>query len=218
MGHLSFSLRVYFLPARLEFSGHNFKEKISNIDVMFRFSSSFRSDRINVMSNRQHLCNFLGTVYKNSSRETLIKNIPNSMKCEVETRDTWVPSETFSSMEKYLRTLSDSDLTLNPVGKNTECYRIYEAMALGSVPIVEDVMTPGECISPLRLLKQHQAPLIYVKSWDELPALLNAEKKLSVSKRTARRKKLVQWYEDFKMKMKAVFLKTLREKFFPKNV
>lgn len=45
----------------------------------------------------------------------------------------------------YQYALSLSDLTLNPVGMNTECYRIYEAMAHGSVPVVEDKTTPGLC-------------------------------------------------------------------------
>lgn len=44
-----------------------------------------------------------------------------------------------------MRVLSQSDLTLSPVGINTECYRIYESLALGSVPVIEDIMTPGLC-------------------------------------------------------------------------
>jgi hypothetical protein len=51
-------------------------------------------------------------------------------------------------------------------------FRIYEAMAYGSVPVIEDVMTPGECgvspaskMYPLRLLKELEAPVIYVKNW-----------------------------------------------------
>lgn len=44
-----------------------------------------------------------------------------------------------------MRVLSQSDLTLSPVGINTECYRIYESLSLGSVPVIEDIMTPGLC-------------------------------------------------------------------------
>lgn len=60
----------------------------------------------------------------------------------------WLPQETDETREDYTTALSQSDLTLNPVGMNSECYRIYEAMAFGSIPVIEDVMTPGQCGGP----------------------------------------------------------------------
>jgi len=146
-----------------------------------------------------------------------MRNLPTTTLCDVQTRDNWVPSETFNSMEKYLRTLTESDLTLSPVGKNTECYRIYEALALGSVPVVEDVLTPGRCVAPLRLLKRYNAPLLYVKSWSELPALLEAESKLSLMDRVKRRQVVVEWYEKFKLQLRDLFLNSLRKVFFKKG-
>ena len=56
-----------------------------------------------------------------------------------------MPGETQESRQEYYHALLHSDFTLNPVGKNTECYRVYEAMSYGSVPIVENRMTPGNC-------------------------------------------------------------------------
>ena len=53
--------------------------------------------------------------------------------------------ETEESMSEYVQVIRQSDLTLNPVGLNVECYRIYEAMALGSVPVVEDRATSHTC-------------------------------------------------------------------------
>lgn len=184
----------------------------------YRGFPNFKSNHINIKSDRQYLCNFLGTVYKNSSREVLRKILKKSNKCFVAARDTWVPSETYESMERYLKVLTDSDLTLNPAGQNTECYRIYEALSLGSVPIVEDVLTPGQCDSennsPLRLLKEHKAPLIYIRNWNELQDILETESKLSLEVKVERRKRIVKWYESFKVKMKNRFLDIIKRNFF----
>ncbi|KAJ7418872.1 transmembrane protein 5 [Willisornis vidua] len=57
---------------------------------------------------------------------------------------TWQPQETNESFKNYQDALLHSDLTLCPVGINTECYRIYEACSYGSLPVIEDVMTPDK--------------------------------------------------------------------------
>lgn len=185
----------------------------------YRGFPHFRSDRINVDVARQHLCSFLGTVHKNSSREVLHKVLKKSNMCFSLTRDTWPPNETYESMGRYLKTLTDSDLTLNPVGFNTECYRIYEALSLGSVPVVENVLTPGQCDSksgnsPLRLLKEFNAPLILIEDWNDLNDLLETESKLDLQVKVERRKRIVTWYENFKVKMKNRLLTIVRKTFF----
>ena len=117
--------------------------------------------------------------------------------------------------------LSQSDLTLNPVGKNTECYRIYEAVAYGSVPVIEDVMTPGNCgrasLSsqyPLRLLKEMDAPFIFIKDWSELTKIVEKERTLRHSEKVKRRRNILLWYESFKSKMREKFVRTINEHFF----
>ena len=132
-----------------------------------------------------------------------------------------MPQETRADMRVYTQALMNSDLTLSPVGKNSECYRIYEAMSLGSVPVIEDVMTPGECGSkhsedsaPSRLLKQYNAPVIYIKSWHELPEILEREKALSLDDIVTRRKNLIKWYHDFKLGMRDKFYQVVSEKCF----
>ena len=132
-----------------------------------------------------------------------------------------MPQETPQTLDDYVRTLVHSDLTLNPVGMNTECYRIYEAMSLGSVPVVEDVMTPGQCgrsrQSPLRLLKQYNAPIIYVKDWKDLNVILENEKQLSPAQIIRRRTDLLRWYENFKSKMRDRFVRIIQQQFFNNN-
>ncbi|XP_049783187.1 ribitol-5-phosphate xylosyltransferase 1-like isoform X2 [Schistocerca cancellata] len=129
----------------------------------------------------------------------------------------WQPNETPETLKIYMSAILKSDLTLSPVGKNTECYRIYEAMSLGSVPVVEDVVTPGNCDttadSPLRLLKQYGAPIIYVKSWHQLHIVLHQESQLTVEEKAARRIQVTEWYRNFKTHMSASFVQVIEKKF-----
>lgn len=113
-------------------------------------------------------------------------------------------------MEEYIHILQQSDLTLSPVGQNIECYRIYEAVALGSVPVIEDVRTSPKCSSDtLRVLKQMNAPFIYVKDWSELPNILREELKQTPEMIVERRIKLIKWYQAFKMELRKLFFDQL---------
>ena len=134
-------------------------------------------------------------------------------------------------MSKYRGALLQSDLTLCPVGQNTECYRIYEACELGSIPVVEDIVVDASCdvpsdplllrnvtsngtlpVSvPLRLLKRYNAPFIFVKSWDELPGIIRHELRLFLPEIVQRRKRLVKWYEHFKQEIREHFLDVLNQ-------
>ncbi|KAL9853145.1 ribitol-5-phosphate xylosyltransferase 1 [Geothlypis trichas] len=176
---------------------------------------------------RSYLCNFLGTVYKNSSRETLIEILKREgldKLCWIAAREQWQPKETNESFKNYQDALMQSDLTLCPVGINTECYRIYEACSYGSLPVIEDVMTPGDCgnssayhSAPLQLLKTMGAPFIFIKNWKELPAILEKEKKMSLQEKIQRRKKLLEWYRNFKAWMRQKFINTLENSFLPRD-
>ncbi|XP_052609445.1 ribitol-5-phosphate xylosyltransferase 1 isoform X1 [Peromyscus californicus insignis] len=176
---------------------------------------------------RPYICNFLGTVYTNSSRQTLmniLKQDGSDKLCWVSAREQWQPQETNESLKNYQDALLQSDLTLCPVGVNTECYRIYEACSFGSVPVVEDVMTAGYCgntsshhRAPLQLLKAMDAPFIFIKNWKELPAILEKEKTLTLQEKIQRRKMLLQWYQHFKTELKWKFTSILESSFFVNN-
>ncbi|XP_015226614.1 PREDICTED: transmembrane protein 5 isoform X2 [Cyprinodon variegatus] len=174
-----------------------------------------------ITSNRPYLCNFLGTVYKNSSREVLMNVLKQSgldKECLTAAREKWLPQETADSLRRYQTALAQSELTLSPVGINTECYRIYEACSYGSVPVVEDVLTPGNCAagsgSPLRLLKAAGAPFIFISDWRELPAILERERGMSHEQRVDRRRRLLDWYSGFRQQMKERFTEVIEENFF----
>ena len=131
----------------------------------------------------------------------------------------WQSRESPATLKAYTNALINSDLTLCPVGKNAESYRIYEAMVFGSVPVLEDRVTPGQCdATAFRLLKQLRAPVLYVKDWAELPALITREAKLSAAEIVARRQRVVQWYRDFKANMKRRFVDGIKDSFFNKKI
>jgi len=124
-------------------------------------------------------------------------------------------------MAEYVEVLRSSDLTLNAVGQNPECYRIYEAMACGSVPVVEDRSTADTCGTNidsrrkvLTLLKRHQAPVIYVSDWKQLPSILQRERLMTRSQILSRRRDLVRWYANFRRKMRNLFVSVIDQRFF----
>jgi hypothetical protein len=174
-------------------------------------------DENHIKNHREYTCNFLGTVYPNSSRETLQKIFYEHKLytiCYLRLRETWQPNESKETANEYYQALLHSDLTLSPVGINTECYRLYEACSYGSVPVVEDVQTPGNCSStPLKLLKYYNAPFIYLKSWAELPEILEKEKQLTLEQKIHRRKTLLQWYWKFKRKLQQSFVAQIKKSF-----
>jgi len=183
-----------------------------------------KKNDVDFMSKRKYKCNFIATVYKNSSREVLdniLKKSKSNFNCFVDVRYKWQKKETENSKNLYHQVLKDSDLTLCPVGINSESYRIYEALSYGSLPIIEDIMTPGQCggelhgtNSPYRLLKKyHNAPVLYIKDWNHLHRIIENEQMLSEKIIVERRKAILEWYEIFRHQMKEEFLDTLKKNF-----
>ncbi|KAF0309331.1 Ribitol-5-phosphate xylosyltransferase 1 [Amphibalanus amphitrite] len=172
---------------------------------------------IDFKSPRPHSCNFLGTVYANSSRETLLKSLLSvpDHSCLLKTRQQWTESETHQSASEYVDALLQSDLTLSPAGINPECYRQYEAAALGSVPVmVADEPPVGRCRPGPGLLRRHGAPFLWLRDWRHLPELLRREAALTARQRAARRRRLLAWYENFKRRVRNEFINVIVRKFF----
>ncbi|XP_062508646.1 ribitol-5-phosphate xylosyltransferase 1-like [Corticium candelabrum] len=202
--------------------------------ALYRGFSGVSYPMLHLDTQRPYSCNFVGTVHPGSSRERLAEIIEEhglGNICYVNTRSSWPSHEQSSSVSKYRGALLQSDLTLCPAGINTECYRIYEACELGSVPVVEDNVVDTSCdvpanplslrnvtgnstsdfSAPLRLLKRYNAPFIFVKSWDELPAIMRHELRLFLPDIIERRKRLVKWYEYFKQEIRKHFLDVLEQ-------
>ncbi|RLN37203.1 hypothetical protein BBJ28_00013256, partial [Nothophytophthora sp. Chile5] len=91
----------------------------------------------------------------------------------------------------YVSTLQQSVFTICPLGKNPEQYRIWEALAAGSIPIVEELppqcQPPGVFYHPAYpdswrcvpedvhgVLRRLKAPVLFVGDWKrDLPRLMD---------------------------------------------
>jgi hypothetical protein len=114
-----------------------------------------------------------------------------------------------------------SDLTLNPIGMNHECYRIYESLSLGSHLVMEENLDHvagkrSQCdqSQTLRLLKRFKAPITYVTNWtQQLPIILNEEDKLTAQDKVRRRIAAIGWYSQFKREMRNRLFDIAKNKF-----
>ncbi|CAL4187017.1 unnamed protein product, partial [Meganyctiphanes norvegica] len=168
-------------------------------------------DQVKTNVPRKYACNFQATVHKGSSRVLLLKMLKNSTyaseHCFINGREKWSPTETPETINDYIWTLIQSELTLCPVGMNAESYRVYEALSCGSTPVIEDVRPGGRCDANVwRLLKKMDPPVVWIKSWKQLPQILARETKYSEQYLVKRRERVFQWYEWFKIKMRDRFV------------
>ena len=126
-------------------------------------------------------------------------------------RYTWKPNDTKSEQldtEQYVQVLYDSTFTLTPAGHNPECYRIYEAIEAGSIPILvhDDLYITDEkqhvCVGALVHL--YDAPLVVLESWNELSSTVEGLLKDTVEL-NAMQDRLTLWYETYMKKVVADF-------------
>lgn len=69
--------------------------------------------------------------------------------------------------QQYVQTLLDSVFTLTPTGRNPECFRMYEAIEAGSIPVMlKDPKTKMGCRGGLRYWSV--APILHLDAWDDL--------------------------------------------------
>lgn len=189
---------------------------------------SKRSKTNGNVETRKWLCNFYGTVYEHSSRGTLLAALEATpeiaSRCTINPRHDWMPKETAETLAAYEDALASSQYTLAPAGLNTECYRWYEAAALGSTPIIEDVTKPAQCGRPATaLLKEYGAPFQYVRGWANISSVLeileaaeptgNMSRSRSRSKSKSKRllmndnaEQTRLWYRNFLRKMRDRFV------------
>ena len=177
--------------------------------------------KVNLEVIRPYICNLVATIYSGSSRQELLNVLEQNYKnvCIIKTRNEWQPKETSDSLQFYVEALRLSDLTLSPIGMNHECYRIFEAMAYGSVPVVEENLnhvkkSSCDTTNVYRLLKANDAPVIYVHNWTkQLPDILDIELNLSQEYKIQRRLQIIKFYSKFKTNIKNDFLTVINDKF-----
>ena len=77
-------------------------------------------------------------------------------------------SNSLANTTTYMRTLLDSTFTLSPAGHNPECFRLYEAVEAGSIPVISLDKEYKQHACKDSLFHWMDSPIVIVKSWDEL--------------------------------------------------
>ena len=107
--------------------------------------------------------------------------------------------------DDYMRVVLDSVFTLSPSGHNPECFRIFEAIEAGSIPILtkDDLYATHHYKYPDRahpckgaMEHWYTAPLVILNTWNDLFPVV--EKLLSdPASLDELQSKLRLWYEDY---------------------
>ena len=74
--------------------------------------------------------------------------------------------------DSYVKVLFNSVFTLSPAGQNPECYRLFEAVEAGTIPVLikKDLYVkaalPNKCKESLH--HWYDAPMLVLDSWEDL--------------------------------------------------
>lgn len=103
----------------------------------------------------------------------------------------------------YTEILSQSKFTVAPSGHNPECYRLYEAMLMGSIPIVvlDDEYQQHHCPNALRhlLVQDSEAPppLVVLEHWKDLEKTLTSLQEEGPEALEERQVRMRKWVKTF---------------------
>lgn len=157
------------------------------------------SDAERDAGNRKYIFNFMGSIKvgKELDREHL-RDVINANHWEKPTHfvmfDQLVRNPNSSTVEEYRNTLLASSFTLAPVGTADDCFRFWEAIEAGSIPIyvrrMGNVAKKSNCPDAFEDVLATNPPIVLLKDWDELPSFA---KKVTEAEIDAMRRKLVTW-------------------------
>ncbi len=158
-----------------------------------------------LVSQRKYLFNFIGSLTsptREGLKDTLSNiHIPNT-EVLYHFAQNWtkvIKEETGHILpNKYRQVLLNSTFTLCPDGHNPEAFRLYEACAAGSIPIVAlgKVYQEHSCHHGLLPLIKAGAPFVLLNDWDELqPFLAKVYKNRELLQRM--QVNVMEWYSKY---------------------
>ena len=109
----------------------------------------------------------------------------------------------------YLELLRSSIFSPSPAGDMWECYRTWEILEAGSIPIVQDMPTYRQCASPAAHFISEVDGGIVLSEWEELPDVLERET-ADMARLQARQDKLLGWLREYKTNTTTRLLQTAR--------
>eukprot|EP00181_Compsopogon_caeruleus_P005468 CAMPEP_0184685402 /NCGR_PEP_ID=MMETSP0312-20130426/18864_1 /TAXON_ID=31354 /ORGANISM="Compsopogon coeruleus, Strain SAG 36.94" /LENGTH=397 /DNA_ID=CAMNT_0027139477 /DNA_START=124 /DNA_END=1314 /DNA_ORIENTATION=+ len=125
---------------------------------------------------------------------------PYSSRAVLKIADEWSQqlSEEHMGPAEYAATLMDTIFTLSPTGHHPECYRMFEAIEAGSIPVIalDEEYRRHKCSDSLRIMRMTGAPIVFVSDWRHL--FVTMRYLLSDLKSLDRRQgELTKWYNRF---------------------
>ena len=128
-------------------------------------------------SQRKYAFNAMFSKSTNKGRKyianVLEENSGNTMSTYVKLKDRWSGKEHGPNFtDQYMNVLVESAFTISPDGANPECFRMYEAIEAGFIP----VMQKGRASGPhgqahrcrLAMKYWYSSPVVLLDSWDDL--------------------------------------------------
>ena len=109
-----------------------------------------------------------------ASLEEVIKEGGDNLSSFVQISPKWSgnpnsASNSLANTTTYMRTLFDSAFTLSPAGHNPECFRLYESVEAGSIPVISlDKEYKQHACKEDSLFHWIDSPIVIVESWNEL--------------------------------------------------
>ena len=106
------------------------------------------------------------------------------------------PRNELADSTTYMKTLLESTFTLSPSGHNPQCYRLFEAVEAGSIPVIALDKDYREHACKDSLSHWLNAPIVIVESWNEVMPTLQKmlEDPEALDKRQA---DLRAWYDKY---------------------
>lgn len=149
--------------------------------------------------NRRYLFNFMGSVKvgQERDREHLVQ-VYESHDWNVSTHfrhfDDLVRNPDTSTVDEYRETLLSSSFTLAPVGTADDCFRFWEAIEAGSIPIyvrrMGNAYKKHKCPDAFEDVLASNPPIVLLKDWDELPSFAETVTEAEIEDL---RKRMVVW-------------------------
>jgi len=211
--------RVFLWPLGIQYAaGHKLRR---NLELA-------NNRKVDLTTSRTYTANFVGAIRE--SRYPFLRGVqsyPDLIKEEENLfsfSSKWNKQKGTLGTNQYLAALESSDLTLSPLGTAAECYRTFEALELGSIPIIDDNVKdsckpssiPGyeNITSPYMLLKYYKAPLKFVRNWKEdFKEIFEKFYNLSVEEKINERLKVAAWYLNFKLSLRKKFINDIKTLF-----
>jgi hypothetical protein len=175
---------AFALGSRFEFEPvPEILSKASNRPIMFNFMGSVMPDK---EPDRVHL------------QEVLRNNTWDNLTTRVQIFDKHVTEPNVTTKYEYRNTLLASSFTLAPVGTADDCFRFWESIEAGSIPIFVRRVAPSykdyNCPDAFEDVLATNPPIVLLSTWDELPAFV---KKVKESEIEDMRQRLSTWNYDF---------------------